>query len=176
MAPFACHYVRGVGNGTIYSPRQTEMTIRVPVLFSLVSLVFGLTARGTEQPQDVPAGEFVRRVVTHELKAEEQDQSNWLFRLDIEKPNGQKEVDEVVETKQGDLTRPILINGRELTAEERQKADKRLQQIARNPGALQKSLNDKNQDAARSRRLLKLRCCPTPSSSITESGKVIFNN
>jgi hypothetical protein len=132
------------------------MTIRVPVLFSLVSLVFGLTARGTVQPQDVPAGEFVRRVVTHESKAEEQDQSNWLFRLDIERPNGQKEVDEVVETKQGDLTRPILINGRELTAEERQKADKRLQQIARNPGALQKSLNDKNQDAARSRRLLKM--------------------
>jgi hypothetical protein len=77
------------------------MTIRVPVLFSLVSLVFGLTARDTEQPQDVPAGEFVRRVVTHELKAEQQDQSNWLLRLDIEKPNGQKEVDEVLETKQG---------------------------------------------------------------------------
>ncbi len=62
----------------------------------------------------------------------------------------------MVETQNGDLKRPLLINGRALTAEQQQKSDKRIRQFVRNPAALRKSLNQKNQDAARSQRLLKM--------------------
>lgn len=62
----------------------------------------------------------------------------------------------MVETQNGDLKRPLLINGRALTAEQQQKSDKRIRQFVRNPAALRKSLNEKNQDAARSQRLLKM--------------------
>ena len=120
-------------------------------------LVLILPARCNEQSAKAePAGELVRRVVANESKDEQQDQSHWLFRLDTKKPNAQEEVDEVVETKQGDLRRPLRINGRELTPEEKQKADKRLQELIHNPAALRRSLEDKNQDAARSQRLLKM--------------------
>ena len=38
-----------------------------------------------------------------------------MFRLETATKNGQQEVDEVVETKDGDLKIPILINGGEVT-------------------------------------------------------------
>lgn len=126
------------------------MKIDAAVLL-LVVLIF--TVRGNPQAAGVPASELLRRVIANEAKAEAQDQSHWLFRLDLKKPNGQEELDEVVETKQGDLRRPLRINGRELTAQE---ADKQVDQLVHNSAALRKSLNDKNQDAAHSQRLLKM--------------------
>jgi hypothetical protein len=124
-------------------------------LFILLSCF--ASAQSTGGPgSEAPANELVRRVVANELKAEQQDQSHWSFRLEIQKPNGQNEVDQVVETKDGDLKRPLLINGRELTAEQQQKSERQTDQQVRNPSALRKSLNDKNQDAARSQRLLKM--------------------
>ena len=116
-------------------------------------MVLAFSCLGRAQPAETSAVELVRRIVGNELKAENQDYSHWMFRLETEKPNERKTVDEVVETKDGDLKRPILIDGRELTAEEQ---DKRMQQLIHNPAALRKSLNDKNQDTARSQRLLKM--------------------
>ena len=50
-------------------------------------------------------------------------------RLETDKPGGAKETDEVVETKDGDLKRPLLINGKPTQGEE---ANRRLEQLARN--------------------------------------------
>ena len=122
----------------------------------LLVLVFSCPSRAQPSEISLSANELVRRVVTNELKAEGQDHSLWMFRLETEKPNAQKEVDEVVETKDGDLKRPILIHGRELTPEEQEQVDKRIQRLIHNPDALRKSLNDKTQDTARSQRLLKM--------------------
>jgi hypothetical protein len=94
---------------------------------------------------------LIREVVRNELRAEDQDQSHWMFRLDTDNKNGQKNVDEVIETKAGDLKHPILINGRELTPQERQQVDR---QLGRDTQALRRTLKDKNEDAARSKRLL----------------------
>ena len=124
-------------------------------LFVLLSW-FATAQSAGGQGSQMPANELVRHVIANELTAEQQDQSHWSFRLEIQKPNGQNEVDEVVETKDGDLKRPLLINGRALTGEQQQKSDKRIQQFVRNPAALQKSLNETNQDAVRSQRLLKM--------------------
>jgi hypothetical protein len=70
--------------------------------------------------------------------------------------NGQQEVEEVVETKEGDLKIPILINGREGTPKQREEGANRLEQLVHNPEALRKSAKDKNQDAARSQQLLRI--------------------
>ncbi len=87
-----------------------------------------------------------------------------MFRLVLERPDAQKEVDEVIETASGDLKRPILINGRKLTLQEQQQ---RVEQLVKDPKALRKSLKDKNQDAARSQQLLKM----LPDAFIFSYGK-----
>ena len=102
------------------------------------------------------ADELIRRVVANELASEEWDHSHWMFRLETATKNGQQEVDEVVETKNGDLKIPIIINGRGVTAKQREEGAKRLEQLVHNPEALRKSANDKNQDAARSQQLLRI--------------------
>jgi len=130
---------------------EAVIIVQLCILLSRFASAQSVGGQGSE----VPANELVRHVVANELKAEQQDRSHWSFRLEHE-PNGQNEVDQVVDTKDGDLQRPLLINDRALTAEQQQKSDKRIQQFVLKPAALQKSLNEKNQDAARSQRLLKM--------------------
>ncbi len=125
---------------------------RLGVAVVLLTAVCGVFA-WTSEPS---ANELVRRVVSNELKSESQDHSHWMFRLDTKKKNSSEEVDEVVETKQGDLTYPISINGRGLSPQEQQRAQRKLQELAKNPGELQKSLKDKDDDEAHSQRMLKL--------------------
>ena len=115
-----------------------------------------LSVPAAAQAPSVPPNELVRAVLANELKAENDDHSHWMFRLQSEGPNGTTQVEEVVQTNNGDLKRPILINGRELTSKEQQQADQRIQQLIHNPGALRKSAKEKNEDALRGQRLLKM--------------------
>jgi hypothetical protein len=123
-------------------------------------LVFTLFLVVTLQPAQAnpvtPANEFMRRVVSNELKAEAQDHSHWMFRQQTEKPGSQTEVDEVIESSSGDLTYPILINGQQPSAEQQKRADQHIGQLIHNPGALAKSRKAENEDAARTQRLLKM--------------------
>ena len=116
------------------------------------SLLFLLGALAIAQSLDSNPEELVRRVVQNELKAERQDDSHWMYRLETEGKNTGKEVEEVAETKGGDLKRPIVLAGRELTPEERKKWDARL---GSNPQAMRKTLNAKNQDAKQSQQMLR---------------------
>jgi hypothetical protein len=138
-----------MGKKHVVTTFQPAIIVRLCILLSCFGSAVG-------QGSEVPADELARRVTANELKAEQQDQSHWSFRLEIQNANGQKELDEVVETKNGDLKRPLLINGRELTAQQKQKSERETNQQVHNPSALRKSLNDKNEDAARSQRLLKM--------------------
>jgi hypothetical protein len=122
-------------------------------LSSLIALRCSCVAQGPAKQDSTPPNELVRRVVENELKTEQEDHSHWSFRETIKKPNGRTEVDKVVETTSGDLKLPIQIDGHELTASERKKSEK---QLGRNPQALRKSLQDKDQDTERSQRMLQM--------------------
>ena len=105
-----------------------------------------------QQPGSDP-NQWVRHAIEHELQAEQQDTSHWKFRLRNQKSSGNFEVDEVVETAQGDLKRPLIINGRKLSAKE---SDQRMEKMAHDQDALQKSLKAKNDDTAKSQQMLKI--------------------
>src|SRR5436853_2080201 len=115
-----------------------------------------MSALSSRPPIGGTADQLIRRVVANELGSEERDHSHWMFRLETATKNGQQEVDEVAETKEGDLKIPILINGREGTPKQREEGANRLEQLVHNPEALRKSAKDKNQDAARSQQLLRI--------------------
>ena len=129
-------------------------------ILSLLPLFCVLTcispAQNKPDQNSVSPHELVRRVVANEVKAEQQDHSHWKFRLDTKKPNGQTEADEVVEAKDGDLKRPMLINGHPLSAQQQQKADHSIQQLLHDPGAIRKARTEEDQDTVRSQRLLKM--------------------
>lgn len=105
-----------------------------------------------QQPSADPNA-WVRHAIENELKAEQQDTSHWKFRLKDQKENGSFEVDEVVETPQGDLKKPLIINGRNFSATE---SEQRMEKMLHDHDALEKSLKEKNEDAAKSQQLLKM--------------------
>jgi hypothetical protein len=108
------------------------------------------------KPSNEPAQELARRVLANELKSEQQDHSHWMFLLKTYKSAGQSEVDQVIETKEGDIKRPVSINGRGLNEEQRKKADQQLQHLAYDPSELRKARSEEDEDTARSQELLKM--------------------
>ena len=122
------------------------------LVFSLIAS-FALTQ---SQPSALhpAANDFARKVISNELKAEDEDHTHWMFRLDTEKAT-RKETYEVVETKEGDLQRLVAVNDQPLSPEEQKKQDEHIQYLINHPEELHKSQREKEEDEDRSQRLLK---------------------
>ena len=123
-------------------------------------LAFVLFAAGISvaQTSQVPANDLVRQVVNNELQVENQEHSRWMYRLESQKANGSKQVDQVdqvVETNEGSLRRPILIDGREPTPQEQQQADQYNRQLVQDPSALRKAHKQGADDQERTQKMLK---------------------
>ena len=101
------------------------------------------------------ASELARSALQNEVKAEANDHSHWMFKLETEK-SGRKEVDEVVQTKDGDLKLSMSVNGRPLTAKREHDVDEQIRRLTSDSNALRRSLKEQNEDAAGSQRLLKM--------------------
>lgn len=139
----------GIGLGVI-APRVTATCA------GLALLCLGFCRPGFAEPANESANELVRRVVANELKAESQDNSHWLYRLRTEKPNAPEEVEEVIQTKDGEIKRPLLINGKQPTDEQQRRGDAQLQDLLHHPEKLHKSQRDAREDEERSARLLQM--------------------
>lgn len=57
--------------------------------------LFTLAVSAATQSATVNPEELIRKVVHNEQSAERQDDSHWMFRLDTQNKNGQKDSDEV---------------------------------------------------------------------------------
>jgi hypothetical protein len=76
----------------------------------------------------VSANELARKVVTSELKFQDEDHGHWIYRLEKEE-SGTKQVQEIVETKGDSLSRLLSIDGRPLDAKQHQKENQRIQTL-----------------------------------------------
>src|SRR5580693_890048 len=95
-----------------------ERLIHHFLALALTVVLFGIPAR----PQSVPscpvsANDLARRVVTNELRFQD-GHTNWMYRLEKEQ-NGKKRVEEIVETKEGSVSRLLSINDLPLTAQQK---------------------------------------------------------
>jgi hypothetical protein len=71
------------------------------------------------------ANELARKVVTNELKFQDEDRGHWMYRQEKEE-SVRREVKEVIETKDGALSRLLSIDGHPLTAKQQQKENQRI--------------------------------------------------
>jgi hypothetical protein len=126
-----------------------------PVLVCVCFLLILHSTLAAQSP-GISANDLARRVVENELRAEDQDKSHWMFRVEMRRPDSGSEVDEVIQTPKGELQLPLLINGHPPAKTEQEKAESRIQQLVNNPAAAQKSRKEKSEDYSRSRRMLKM--------------------
>jgi hypothetical protein len=134
---------------------RADGRLNVTTALALAGLLFASLSRAQTSNEPLPANEFVRQIIDNELQAERNDHSHWMLRLEIQK-SGKSEVREVVETKDGDLDLLVSVNGRPLAEDQQHERERGLQRLVSNPAELQKSQGEKEQDIARSQRLLKI--------------------
>ena len=134
----------------------------------VVAVSSPFTSLSSSQTSDVrpPVNEFVRQIIDNELQAEKNDHSHWMLRLETRK-SGKTEIREVVETKDGDLDWLISVDGKPLPEDQRSERERGLQRLISNPAELKRSQREKDEDQARSQRLLKM----LPDALVFEYGE-----
>lgn len=78
------------------------------------------------------ANELARRVITNELKFQYDEHGHWMYRLE-KAESGRKQVQEIVETNNGSLSRSLSIDGHPLDAKQQQNENQRLQRLVSHP-------------------------------------------
>jgi hypothetical protein len=123
--------------------------------FTLAIILLGVPAL----PQSVSSGQvsandLARRVITNELKFQD-DHTNWMYRLEKEQ-DGRKQVEEIIETKEGSLSQLLSINDRPLTAKQREEEDQRVQELMISRSAKRKLQRALEADTLQGTRLFKM--------------------
>lgn len=101
------------------------------------------------------ANELARRVVTNEMKVQDGDHGRWMYRLEKEE-SGKKQVQEILETDFGSLSRLLSIDGRPLDAKQRRKEDQRVRRLVNHPDEQRKSQQASNKKAEQGARLFNI--------------------
>jgi hypothetical protein len=111
------------------------------------------------RPQSVASGpvsanDLARRIVTNELSFQD-DHTNWMYRLEKEQ-YGKKQVEEIVETKEGSLSRLLSIDDLPLTAKQQMQEDQRVRDLMTSRSAQQKLRRALDAETLQGRRLFKM--------------------
>ena len=101
------------------------------------------------------ANELARKVVANELKVQDEDHVRWMYRLEKEE-SGKKQVQEILETNNGSLSRLLSIDGRPLDAKQQQKESQRTQRLVSHPDEQRKLQQASNKKAEQGGRLFKI--------------------
>jgi hypothetical protein len=118
-------------------------------------ILLGIPARPQSVPKSpVSANDLVRRVVTNELTFQD-DHTNWMYRLEKEQ-YGKKQVEEIVETKEGSLSRLLSVNDLPLTPKQQTEEDERGRELMTSRSAQQKLRRSLEAETLQGRRLFKM--------------------
>jgi hypothetical protein len=121
------------------------------VIVTMILLGSNALPQSESERVGMSANELARKVITNELKFQYDDHGHWMYRLEKEE-FGRKQVQEIVETKNGSLSRSLSIDGHSLDSKQRQKENQRLQRLVGHPDEqrkLQQASHKKAEQGAR---------------------------
>jgi hypothetical protein len=126
------------------------------ILVTIILLGSNAVPQSDSQRLGMAANELVRSVVANELKSQDVDRGHWMYRLEKEE-SGRKQVQEILETNNGSLTRLLSIDSLPLDAKQQQRESQRMQRLVSHPEEqrkLQQASNKKAEQGARLFRIL----------------------
>ena len=138
-------------------PRQPIVRLlcsAATVLVSIILLGSAVLSQSDSGILGVSANDLARRVITDELNFQD-DHTNWMYRLEKEE-YGKKQVEEIIETKEGSLSRLLSINGQSLTAKQQKEEDQRVQELMTSRSAKRKLQRALDAETLQGRRLFKM--------------------
>lgn len=144
---------------------KTRCIVALPLGVTIVSSLAAIILFATNalsqsgslnlEPQAV---DLARKVVTNELRVQSEEQSYWMYRLEKAEP-GRKQIQNILETKNGSLSQLLFIDGHPLDARQRRKENQRIQRLVSHPDEQRKLQQASNKKAEQGARLFS--CCPT---------------
>jgi hypothetical protein len=141
---------------TVASPGLTLISRLAAVLVAIILVASNAHSQADSQRPGIPAVDLARKVVTNELKVQNEEHSYWMYRLEKEE-SGRKQVQEILETNLGSLSRLLSMDGHPLDAKQQRKENQRLQRLVSHPDEqrkLQQASNNKAEQGARLFRIL----------------------
>jgi hypothetical protein len=108
--------------------------VRSPAVVIVTIILLGSSALSQSDSArlEMSAVELARKVVTNELKFQNQDHGRWMYRLEKEE-SGRKQAQEILETNNGSLSQLLSIDGHPLDAKQRWKENQRMQRLVSHP-------------------------------------------
>jgi hypothetical protein len=106
------------------------------LFFAMAGLVPALSqspATDTQPPLPQDATQYVRETIKHQMEADAADHTHWRYHIHKEDDRGSQDRD-VIDTKDGQIARTLLINGKPLTAEQRSADEMRMKKLVEDPG------------------------------------------
>lgn len=128
---------------------------RAAIWGTLLSATLLLSAAAAQAGQQQSPNQLVRQVISHEVQAEEHDNSYWMFRLQ-QTESGATKTEEVVETPHGWVRRLLAVNGKPLTPQDQAKDDAQLHKLLTDPGEQRKNEEATRNDVREAQELLKM--------------------
>ena len=138
------------------SRRQAVRTVcgAATILVSIILFEPATLSQSDSGSLGVSANDLARRVITNELKFQD-DHTNWMYRLEKEQ-YGKKQVEEIIETKEGSLSRLLSINHQPLTAKQQEEEDQRVRELMTSRSAKRKLQRALEAEILQGRRLFKM--------------------
>jgi len=142
---------------TVYWPLPGRPITDLAIV-TLTILLLALNALSQSDPvnPEMSAVDLARKVVTNELNFQDDTHGRWMYRLE-KAESGRKQVQEIIETKNGSLSQLLSIDGRPLDAKQQRKENQRMQRLVSHPDEqrkLQQASNKKAEQGARLFRIL----------------------
>jgi hypothetical protein len=109
---------------------------RVAMLLLCASMgagLYGQTTTDTLPPLPKDANQLVKDAIRHQMEADAADHTHWRYHIHREDEKGSQDRD-VIDTKDGQLARTLLINGQPLTAEQRVADEARMKKLVDDAG------------------------------------------
>ena len=129
-----------------------KLLSRQHVALAALILFAGLPALCSDKG---PADQLVKSVVDNEIRAQQQDNSRWMY-LSDETERGKRQLKDVVETKQGQLSLLLQQDDSPVTAESLKQQEAKLRQTAQDPKQMQKRKQADASDEEKAERLMKM--------------------
>jgi hypothetical protein len=141
---------------TVASPLAVRISRLAALILTIIPFAPNALSQSGSLKVEMPAVDLARKVVTNELRVQNEEQSHWMYRLE-KAESGRKQIQKILETKNGSLSQLLSIDGQPLDAKQRRKENQRIQSLVSHPDEqrkLQQASNKKAEQGARLFRIL----------------------
>jgi len=141
---------------TVASPLVVRLVSGLATVVVTVILVGSSALSQSDSVRlEISAVDLARKVVSNELKVQNEEQSHWMYRLE-KAESGRKHIKKILETKNGSLSQLLSIDGHPLNAQQLLKENQRIQRLVSHPDEQRKLQQASNKKAEQGARLFKI--------------------